>query len=212
MLLGPSGKGVYTGRAIASEELSMVSGTWFRVVLSVGYMLIACGGVARSSAAQPVLTVPTTLEERCTGSDDAQSCYELGLLYYRSSGTENRAKGMGWIKKGCYLEMSTDCSEHQALDRAKAAESVRFKLDADIDNKKREVLQGEMTKEEIACWDGKAEDCGKSGTYYQFIAIPTDPKKALDLFVEGCRLGDKSSCDSLSLIKKGLVHVYNVDP
>lgn len=49
----------------------MVSGTWFRVVFSVSYMLIACGGVAKSSAAQPVLTVPTTLEERYTGSDDA---------------------------------------------------------------------------------------------------------------------------------------------
>lgn len=162
-------------------------------------------------AAEDILTVPKTLERRCVEFKDSTSCYELGLLYYGSSTAARKSDGKGYLMRGCALEMARDCSMTEAIQKARVSIETQKRMDSAIHEEKVRVTEGEMTKDEIACWNGSAEACDRAGTHHYFISVPINPKKGVELFEEGCRLGLKNSCSTLGLIKKGGVKVFSVE-
>ena len=160
---------------------------------------------------QEILTVPDGLEKRCVQSEDPASCYELGLFLYKTNNPTQKSSGMVFIRKGCEFEMSHQCNENEALVQAQKSASLQKEMDKKVHDKNLEYSQGLMTEDEKACWDGEAESCNKAGIHYTYLSMPIDTKRGVELYKEGCRLGNKSSCDGLKLITKGMAKVFSVE-
>lgn len=156
------------------------------------------------------LTTTDRLLERCQQKHDAGSCYELAHLYLESSGEANHARGREYLALACRTEMQRDCTESEAEQRRKEVRAAQVTAEVQKDV----LLQSQPappSEQEKQCLAGNAEACGKEALYLFYLAPQRNPKRARELYEKGCQFGDKASCDSLELIRKGIVHVFDVD-
>lgn len=161
-------------------------------------------------AGAQTLTVPKTLYHRCTEGGDAGSCYELGDLYARTGQPGDVALGHQYIRYGCKLELKKKCEFAEADVRR----GHHLKARRDWDAEQARLLAAMptvRTNDELSCAKGEAKGCHLAAVHYFYIAKFRNPDKAKALYIEGCRLGEKQSCDALRLIEKGIVKVYDVD-
>lgn len=170
--------------------------------------LIAALPLFASVAQVETLTTTDVSRERCVELKDPASCFELGVLYI---GASKPKKGEPYILKGCELEQGKKCSLEFALERANFySQSAK-----DLDRQKQKLLEeqssSKMSTDEINCEKGDAESCHKAGIFYFYLSTPVNSKKGKEMFEMGCTLEHADSCESLRLINKGIVKVYNVD-
>jgi hypothetical protein len=166
--------------------------------------------LASQPAISEVLTLPQVSHKRCVENKEPGACYEIGDLYQQTSKPGDVAMGDQYVRYGCKLEMKKSCS----LAEANVRRASYLKSKKAWDSEKQKALN-EMpsvkTKDELECEKGVAKACGLAGTHYFYLRQTLNPAKGKALFEEGCRLGDSASCDSVNLIKKGLVRVYDVE-
>ncbi len=168
--------------------------------------------IPSTALAQRVLTVPKTLKQRCEEFKDPASCYEVGLLYSKTSFEGDKKRGHSFLQKGCEFEMERSCSLSEAIERAEKISLEQERLDKDTHEQKLAASPFKTTEEEKACFAGDGKACREAGTYFFYISIPLDPRRAIALYEEGCRLEDEESCSSLKLIKEKKVSVFSVEP
>ncbi len=158
-----------------------------------------------------VLTLPQTAYIRCTKDKEFGACYELGYLYQHTSKPGDKALGNQYIRHGCKLEFKKPCKQSHANTQS----LLYLKAKKQWDTQKQKALNDMntvKTKDEIDCEKNvDAKACGRAGNYFFYLAPILNPEKGKAMFEEGCRLGDKGSCQSFDLIKKGIVRVYDVE-
>ncbi len=157
-----------------------------------------------------ILTLPQTSYKRCTESKDVDSCFELGYFYQRTSKPGDISLGNQYVKYGCKLEKKRSCS----LDEANKLCLLRIKSKKDFEKQIEKYFRDMptiKTEDELSCEKGVAQACGRAANYFLAFAKVINPEKAKALFVEGCQLGDKSSCRSVDLINKGIIRIYEVE-
>lgn len=161
-------------------------------------------------ASAEVLTLPQVSHKRCVENKEPGACYEIGDLYQQTSKPGDVAMGDQYVRYGCKLELKKSCSRDEA--NVRRADYLKSKKAWDSEKQKAlNEMPSVKTKDEVKCEKGDARSCGLAGTHYFYLRQTLNPAKGKALFEEGCRLGDKESCASADLIKKGVVRVYDVE-
>lgn len=179
--------------------------------LVMRFVILYCSVVPLAAFSQEILTTIPVLQKRCDADKDPASCYEIGLLFFKTSDPNNKRDGMTFMMKGCRIEMSRECKATEAEERARKSRDMQVMMDKKIHEEKVKFTEGNMNPEEIDCWNGNAKACHEAGMFYTFIATDRNEKKGIMLYEEGCRLGDKESCSWLDMFRKGLIKVFSVE-
>ena len=161
-------------------------------------------------AVAETLTIPSTLYKRCRDGKESSACYELADLYQQTSVPGDVAIGNQYVKYGCKLEKQRIC----ALEEANEARAQYMKLKKGWAQEKEKLLAQMptlQTEDEKKCTTGDGEACYQAALHFKFLAPTLNPEKAKALYEEGCRLKHEPSCETLELIRKGIIRVYDVE-
>ena len=129
------------------------------------------------------------LETKCNNRD-AESCFDLGNLYYNGKGVErNYKKGMEFYGKSCEMGEAKGCNN--------LGYSYRWGLvSGEMDDKKANEFFGK------ACEMRNARGCHRLGIVYKNgYGIRQDYKKAREFYSKACDLGYQKGCDAYKKMK-----------
>lgn len=190
------------------------------------YKVAVCydtGGIVKQK--QDFNIAETYYKKSCDGGFGL-ACYSLGSLYqYTLGGSHNEEKMRASYQKACQKDTLLGCYKvayyYQGKDRTKEAKKW-FKIGCDKDDtqacfrlvdiyiKELSVLQPKEFNLEIRdyrdrCNKGDTMGCYKLATMYSTgRGLRQSYRKAKELFVRGCEMGDNASCmEAYMMIESG---------
>ncbi len=164
--------------------------------------------------AQERITLPKVAKRRCIEQAHYRSCYEVAHLYHLA---KKKQEAEHFAIKGCEMEYKESCSSDKAIKRMifimkKKKEWDKSVEDAIKANPNLIKIPKKILEEEKSCFDKtNIKHCGSVGVHFQFLQSPVDIKRAVKAYKFGCENGDKLSCSSLRLLRKGIGKTYIID-
>ena len=133
------------------------------------------------------LDMAVSLYEGACGFGYAKACTNLGSLLLHTSDFKDPVEGLEFVKKGCDLGDAKGCVELGVVYYEGVAGEIGQTIAKDIDKAKEVFVKTCDQKLGLGCYKlGMMYDTGEGFT--------ANPKKALELYRNGCTYLDGSSC------------------
>lgn len=167
--------------------------------------------------AKTLTTIPT-LEKRCRAQKESGACYELSSIWMNSGIPSNKQRGIMFAQEGCVIDKKRECSADESiaignyyLKAKNEIDKLKDRAVASAPETKGDRYAGDRDQNKLECEKGDAKGCQKLSTYYMYFAPVSNPEKAKEYSKRACDLGDEGGCGALSLMKSGVIKVYDVE-